>query len=89
MPQVLRCREKFHEESIKKIGNILFVFDGDSIYARCTDRGCKRWTKITLNIPGVKLDFSKVGFVQEAMPKGFRFELKDGDIERAPTMIKG
>jgi hypothetical protein len=88
MPQVLRCRNSTHEKSIKKVGNILIVLEDNFIYARCTDRGCKRWVQIGVNVPGVELNFADVGFTQKLMPKGFKFKSIDGDIERAPVIIE-
>ena len=50
---------------------MVLMLDGNSIYAKCNHGNCGRWTKLTFDIPGVKLDFSKAGMVQRTMPKNF------------------
>jgi len=89
MAKAIRCRhEKVHAPK-GGAGNILFVFEGDSIYAKCTDRGCKCWSKVKIVFPGVSHDFEKAGITQEVMPKDFKFKVKNGDIDRAVVVIKG
>jgi len=57
-------------------GNLLAFLEGNSIYLYCKDRICKRWTKLEINFPGIKIDFSKAGFVQRLMPKNYKFDYK-------------
>ena len=89
MQQVLRCRNKESHKIKNGKGKILVVFDGNDIYAYCNDRGCKRWTKITVSIPGININFSNAAITQQVMPDNFKFEIgMDGDIESAPVCIK-
>ena len=71
-----------------KYHNILAVVDEDCIYIKCSDRDCKRWNKIKISIPGVKLDFSKnVAFTHDVMPRGFVFGAKSELYMRSPNRI--
>jgi len=88
MPEVVRCRNRHVHFRSDGVGNILFVIGGNAIYAKCTDRGCKRWTKFEISLPGVNVDFSNAGFVQSLMPKNFKFDIVEKDIKRAPVIIK-
>ncbi|MCP4651136.1 MAG: hypothetical protein GY853_13805 [PVC group bacterium] len=70
---------------------MLIVFDGNSIYAKCkgsNNHNCKRWTKIDVDFPGIKIDFEKAALKQTAMPKKFRFEMAGKDIQHAPIVIE-
>jgi hypothetical protein len=64
-------------------GNILAFFRGNSIYIKCSDHRCKRWNKITINLPGCNLDFSNAGFIQTKMSKKYHF-----DAIKAPVVIE-
>ena len=89
MPEVARCRNNRVHFRSDGVGNILFVMEGNSIYAKCTDRGCKRWTRMEISLPGVNIDFSNAALIQSLMPKNFKFDIVDKDIKRAPVIIKG
>jgi hypothetical protein len=77
--KVIRCQGQTHGE---RQGNILVAISGPSIYVKCQDRDCHRWTKITLNIPGLKIDLSTAGMVQEVLPDGYHL-----DLEPAVTVV--
>jgi len=88
MQEVVRCRNSHVHYRSEGVGNILFVIGGNSIYAKCTDRGCKRWTRVEISLPGVNVNFSHAGIVQSLMPKDFKFDIEDKDIKRIPVIIK-
>lgn len=79
--KVVRCESEIHT---KRPGNILCAFDGNSIFILCQDRDCKRWTRLTLNVPGISLNLNDAGITQEAMPKGYHLTL-----EPAQTAVVG
>ena len=92
---VIRCRnsKKRHNQDFDQKedkGGILFVLDGNSIYTICRgDRhSCKRWSKVDVSFPGIKIDFSKAALKQEVMPKNFRFPLDGKDIKQAPIIVE-
>jgi hypothetical protein len=58
------------------------VFEKNAIFILCQDRDCKRWTKLTFDIPGIELDFGDAGIVQSALPKGYHLTL-----EPAATLV--
>jgi len=62
------AQTKKHEAHV-----MLAVVEDDCIYVKCPDQYCKRWNRIKISIPGVKLDFAKVAFTHDVMPKGFVF----------------
>ncbi len=71
--QVIRCRGPIHT---KHEGNILVAYEGNNIFVKCNDRDCKLWTKLTINIPGINLDLSESGIVQEALPPDYHLHLQ-------------
>jgi hypothetical protein len=74
---VIRCIGENHEEGR---GNILLALDGDSIFVKCQDRNCRRWVRITLHIPGVSIDLSEAGIVQEVLPENTFLDLKPATV---------
>ena len=68
----VRCQSKYHLDHNPSGGNMMLMIDGDSIYVRCNHGTCRRWTKLTIGLPGVDVDFSKASFKQETMPKNFK-----------------
>jgi len=70
---VIRCQGSIHT---KHEGNILIAYDGNSIYVKCNDRDCKRWTKLTINIPGININLSESGIVQEVLPADYHLHLQ-------------
>ena len=71
--QVVRCQGSIHT---KHEGNILIAYSGSEIFVKCNDRDCKRWTKITITIPGLKIDLSEAGITQEVMPPDYHLHLQ-------------
>jgi len=91
-PKAIRCASKnVHKGPFVVKGqtahNMLLVVDGDCIYAKCPDKGCKRWNRVKITIPGVNLDLSKVAFTQDIMPKGFVFGAETDLYKSAPKRI--
>lgn len=72
--RVVRCQS---DKCGKENSNILFAFDGNSIYVKCRDWDCKRWTKISVIIPGAEIDFSKCGIVQEVLPENYHLHIEN------------
>ena len=71
---VVRCfNPEVHQRS-EGSGNILCFVRGDSIFIKCTDQGCKRWTRLMFRIPGVNVDFSEAAIIQKLMPVNYHFE---------------
>lgn len=88
MYKELRCQNPVHE--IKESGNLLFVVDKDSLYVKCNDRGCKRWTRITIQQPGVESNYNNAIFETVPMPEGFVFnEEIDGKMEKISQIAEG
>lgn len=58
-------------------GNILLVVSGNSILTKCRDASCKRWTKITFEIPGFKINLSEAGITQEVLPENYHIDMKN------------
>jgi hypothetical protein len=71
--QVIRCQGSIHT---KHEGNILIAYSGPDLFLKCNDRDCKRWTKITINIPGLKIDLSEAGITQEVLPQDYHLHLQ-------------
>jgi hypothetical protein len=71
--QVVRCQGSIHT---RHEGNILIAFSGSDLYVKCNDRDCKHWTKISINIPGLKIDLSEVGITQEVLPSDYHLHLE-------------
>jgi len=67
----VRCRNLNVHQRGGRLGNILCFFSGNSIFIQCSDHGCKRWTRLTLNVPGVELDLSTAGISQQVMPRNW------------------
>jgi hypothetical protein len=72
MKSVIRCQAKIHTEHQ---GNILMAFEGNAIYVKCPDRGCRRWTKLTISINGIKLNLSNAGIVQDVLPEDYHLTI--------------
>jgi len=71
--KVVRCQGSIHT---KHEGNILIAYGGSSIYVKCNDRDCKRWTKLTINIPGLKINLPESGITQEVLPQDYHLHLE-------------
>lgn len=76
--KVIRCQSDKHEKN----GNILLALSDKSIFVKCNNGICKNWTKITLNIPGIKLDLTEAGITQEVLPDDYHLHL-----ESATTLV--
>ena len=72
-------KHTYHDRE-KGEGNILLFMNGNKLYVKCSNQYCKRWNEISINIPGVTLDFSKATFTQELKPKGHKFMAKDAMV---------
>ena len=57
-------------------GNILLVFDADKIYVKCRNSSCKLFTRLTVKIPGINVDFSTAGIVQDTLPPDYHLDFK-------------
>lgn len=64
----IRCSG--HEPS-----SMIAVISHNGVFVKCNREDCKRWTKITFSIPGIKIDLLKAGITQELMPKGYHIDL--------------
>lgn len=74
--KVVKCFNEDIHRSYSGIGHILMIFDKDgAIYAHCNHKACKRWTKLEISFPGIKLDFSKAAIIQKLMPAGYHFDM--------------
>jgi hypothetical protein len=75
--KVIRCSGPLcnHEN-----GNILLAFDKNRIYVKCRNRDCKRWTRITLKIPGLCIDLADAGIVQEVLPEDYHLHLENATV---------
>jgi hypothetical protein len=71
---VIRCASPMCSGNEKP--NILLAFEGNSIFVKCRDWDCKRFTKITVNIPGIKIDFKDAGIIQEVLPADYHLSLE-------------
>ena len=71
--QVIRCTSNAHGE---RLGNIVCALSDNAIFVKCKERDCSRWTKITISIPGIRLDLSSAGIVQETLPEGYHLHLE-------------
>jgi hypothetical protein len=75
MPKAIQI--KCHNSDVHRrsgTGDLLAFLEGNSIYLLCRDRLCKRWTKIEINFPGIKIDFAKAGLVQRLMPEKYNID---------------
>ncbi|HUX56736.1 MAG TPA: hypothetical protein VMV77_07170 [Bacteroidales bacterium] len=70
--QSVRCQAENHLKHNQSGGNMVMILEGNSIYAKCGHGTCQKWTRLTLSIPGVDLDFTRVAYVQETLPKTFK-----------------
>lgn len=61
-------------------GNILLAFAKDRIYVKCRNRDCRRWTRITLRIPGISIDLNDAGIVQEVLPEDYHLNLETATV---------
>ncbi len=80
---VIKCNNnEIHNHSNREIGvgNVLMFYKGNSIYIKCTDNKCKVWNKITINIPGINIDFSKAALQQKKMPRDYVFSAKTAPV---------
>jgi hypothetical protein len=69
---VIRCHGPIHTQHS---GNILLAYKDNSIFVKCNDRACKRWTNLTINIPGINLNLSDAGITQEVLPEDYHLHL--------------
>ena len=86
MSKELRCHSPAH--NVKGAGSLLLVHDEKHFYGYCGDRGCKRWTKITITIPGIgEINPKDAVFETELMPKDFVFYGEDGKKMQSANLI--
>lgn len=71
--KVIRCQSEKHDKSQ---GNILVAFSDNSIFVKCNNGICKSWTKITLSIPGIRIDLTEAGITQEILPEDYHLHLE-------------
>lgn len=79
---VIKCHNKEAHRRSSGEGKILAVFGSDCIYLHCKDRACRRWTRLRISFPGIKLDFSKAAIVQDILAKDYHF-----DFDKAAVVI--
>lgn len=85
---VVRChngsvhRSRSNPDIEQGVGNILCFLQDDSIYIKCSDHHCKRWTRLKITPPHSKIDFNSVAIEQSLMPQGYHF-----DARKAVTVI--
>lgn len=89
--QSVRCQAEYHLKHNPSGGNIVLMFQGNSIFAKCDRGGCKRWTKLSISFPGVEVDFSKAAFSQKTMPKNFTLgnSIPPTPPPRIPVVVLG
>ena len=75
--KVIRCQGDVHKAHQ---GNILVAISENALYVKCQDRGCKRWTRITINIPGIKINLLDAGIIQDAMPEEYHLTLEPATV---------
>jgi len=63
-------------------GNILLAVQGNKIFVKCRNSDCRRWTRLTIRIPGINIDLEDAGILQEIMPDGYHL-----DLEKATTVV--
>ena len=63
-------------------GNLLLAFQNNRIFVKCRNSDCRRWTRLTLRIPGININLEEAGVVQEVMPEGYHL-----DLEKAMTVV--
>jgi hypothetical protein len=73
--KVIRCQS---DKCGKEKSNILFAYDENSIYIKCRDWDCKRWSKLSFVIPGAEIDLSKCGIVHEILPENYHLHIEPG-----------
>jgi len=90
-PQSVRCQAQYHLDHNASGGNMVLILEGNSIYVRCGRGTCKRWTKLSIDVPGIDFDFSKVAFTQETLPKNFKVGNSQPPVppKRITVAIKG
>lgn len=66
----VRCQN--HEN-----GNVICIVADNGIIVKCPDGNCRRWTKITFNIPGIKLNLKNAGITQEMYPEKYHLSIKN------------
>lgn len=64
-------------------GNILCFIEGKSIYLKCSHSSCKRWSKITFDLPGISMNFASAGISIKLMPRNFHL-----NAEKIPCIIE-
>jgi len=74
----IRCQNRDVHKRHK--GNILAAVGSDGIFVQCRDADCKRWTKIKINIPGVKFDLRNSGIVMELLPPGYHLDMTEAAV---------
>jgi hypothetical protein len=79
---VVKCQNSDIHRRSKQGGKILMILGDNNIFIQCRDMACKRWTRIGISFPGIKIDFSKAALTQSVMPEGYHF-----DISPAATVI--
>lgn len=57
-------------------GNILLVFEGNKIFVKCRNGDCRRLTRLTIRIPGIDIDLSNAGIVQETLSLDYHLDFK-------------
>ena len=68
------------DKTLNHKANIIAALGKDTIFVRCNDKACKRWIRLRVNIPGVKLNFHKAGFTQEILPKDYHLHLEQATV---------
>jgi len=89
--QSVRCQAENHLRHNASGGNMVMILEGNSIYAKCGHGTCQKWTRLTVNIPGVNFDFSNVSFTQETLPKTFKVgnSMPPVPPKRIPVVVIG
>ena len=71
--KVIRCSD---EHCNHGNGNILLVFESNKIYVKCRNGDCRRLTRLTIRIPGIVVDFSNAGIIQETLPLDYHLDFQ-------------
>jgi hypothetical protein len=74
----IRCQN--HEGK----SNVICIVADNGIIVRCPDGKCNRWTKITFNIPGIRLNLKAAGIIQELLPEKYHHDIEEAQSIAIP-----
>lgn len=67
----IRCKAPGHE----KFHPMLAIVAEDALYLLCSERRCRRWTRLRFSVAGRPVRLGRMGLVMELMPAGYHFDL--------------